>query len=101
MSTSSLVARTHQRSPVKFTGNFTPKQQASVLAVTDVILRGRGDFARQIGSRLELTDVSACERPEDGKMHAEVVFEIDMNEGTCRCPTFPYSRYSLVATCWC
>ncbi|KAM5544043.1 hypothetical protein V8D89_002229 [Ganoderma adspersum] len=80
MSPPTLVARTNQPSPVKFTRNFTPHQHARVLRVTDLILRGRGDFAKQIGSRLELTDVSAYERPEDGKMHAEVAFEIDMGE---------------------
>ncbi len=99
MSTSSLVTRTIQCSPVKFTGHFTPKQHASVLTVMDMILRGRGDFARQIGSWLELTNVSAYEWPEDGKMHVEVVLKIDMNEGKCQCPIFPYIRYSLVAMC--
>lgn len=84
MSPPTLVARTNQPSPVKFTDNFTPQQHAHVLHVTDLILRGRGDFAKQIGSRLELTDVSAYERPEDGKMHAEVAFEIDMDEGKLR-----------------
>ena len=71
-------------------GHFTPKQQADVLAATDLILRGRGDFARQIAERLELTDVSAYERPEDGKTHVEVVFEIDMDEGTCPIPLEAY-----------
>ncbi|KAI1786935.1 HotDog domain-containing protein [Ganoderma leucocontextum] len=80
MSPSSSVTRTGQQSPVKFTGNFTPEQQARVLWVTDAILRGRSDFAKTTGSRLELSEVSAYERPEDGKMHAEVVFEIDMDE---------------------
>ena len=86
----SLVPRSNQQSPVKFTGDFTPKQQADVLAATDLILRGRGDFARQIAERLELTEVSAYERPEDGKTHVEVVFEIDMDEGTCPIPLEAY-----------
>ncbi|PIL28315.1 hypothetical protein GSI_09604 [Ganoderma sinense ZZ0214-1] len=81
MSSSTLpVARPNQPSPVTFLGNFTLEQQARVLEITDIILRGRGDFAKEIGSRLELTTVEAYERSEDGRMHAEVVFEIDMDE---------------------
>ena len=78
-----LVSRPNQQSPVRFTGDFTPKQQADVLVATDLILCGRGDFARQVAEHLELTEVSAYKRPEDEKMHVEVVFEIDMDEGTC------------------
>ena len=82
MSSPTLVARTNQPSPVKFMENFTPHQHACILHITDLILRGRGDLVKQIGFRLELTDVSAYEQPEDGKVHAEVAFEIDMDEGT-------------------
>ncbi|PIL28311.1 hypothetical protein GSI_09600 [Ganoderma sinense ZZ0214-1] len=80
MSPPTLVARPNQPSPVTFSGNFTPEQQARVLEITDIILRGRGDFAKGVGSRLELTRVEAYERPEDGRLHAEVAFEIDMDE---------------------
>nr|VWO95263.1 Cytochrome P450 monooxygenase AKT7 (EC (AK-toxin biosynthesis protein 7) [Ganoderma boninense] len=81
MSPPTPPARANQPSPVKFTGSLTPEQRARVLKLTDLILRGRGSFAKGIGSRLELVDVSVYERHEDGKMHAEVAFEIDVDEG--------------------
>nr|VWP01379.1 Uncharacterized protein [Ganoderma boninense] len=87
MSPPALVTWTDQPSPVKFAGmSFTPAQQARVLMLADLILRGshgdigRGGFAREVGSRIELVDVAVCERPEDGKMHAEVACEIDVHE---------------------
>ena len=65
-----------------FTGSGPNEKDRQVLVdFADVILRGPGEFAKPTGSRLELTEVLVYERPEDGKMHAEVVFEIDMAEG--------------------
>ncbi|EJF66366.1 hypothetical protein BD309DRAFT_871870 [Dichomitus squalens] len=79
MPSDSLVHREGQ-SPVKFSGDLTPQQQAGIVKFADVILRGPGDFAKAVGSCLELTEVSISPRPEDGKLHAAVVFEIDVLE---------------------
>ncbi|TBU53418.1 hypothetical protein BD310DRAFT_981147 [Dichomitus squalens] len=89
MPSDSLVHREGQ-SPVKFSGDLTPQQQAGIVKFADVILRGPGDFAKAVGSCLELTEVSISPRPEDGKLHAAVVFEIDVLEGV--------SLQSLAAT---
>ena len=80
MRSDTLVSREGQV-PVKFSGDLTPQQRATIVKFADAILRGRGDFAKAIGSRLELTEVSVGPRPEDGKLHAVVVFEIDVSEG--------------------
>ena len=56
--------------------NLSPEQRESIVEYADLILRGPGEFAKSVGSRLELTKVVVGERSEDGKMHAEVVFEI-------------------------
>ncbi|RPD71401.1 hypothetical protein L226DRAFT_491521 [Lentinus tigrinus ALCF2SS1-7] len=66
--------------PTRFSDSLTSDQRKQIVDFADVILRGPGQFAKPTGSRLELTDVLVYERPEDGKMHAEVVFEIDMAE---------------------
>ncbi|KAI0690931.1 hypothetical protein C8T65DRAFT_671071 [Cerioporus squamosus] len=68
------------RPTTRFSDNLNSKQREDIVDFADTILRGPGEFAKPTGSRLELCEVSAYERPEDGKMHAEVVFEIDMAE---------------------
>ncbi|RDX49766.1 hypothetical protein K466DRAFT_542333 [Polyporus arcularius HHB13444] len=68
------------RSTTRFSDNLTSKQREEIVDFAEIILRGRGEFAKPTGSRLELCEVLTYERPEDGKMHAEVVFEIDMAE---------------------
>ena len=69
------------RPPTRFSDRLTSEHRKQIVDFADVILRGPGEFAKPTGSRLELTEVLVYERPEDGKMHAEVVFEIDMAEG--------------------
>ncbi|KAI0748769.1 hypothetical protein C8Q80DRAFT_1173548 [Daedaleopsis nitida] len=60
-----------------FSDSLSVQQRKAIQDYTEVILRGSGEFAKSVGSRLELREVSVFERPEDGKLHAEVVFELD------------------------
>ena len=53
-----------------------------------------------MASRLELCDVSAYERPEDGKVHTELVFEIDMAEGVSVSSFRKRSKHSEPGPSW-
>ena len=64
-----------------YSDNLSLEQRESIVEYADLILRGPGEFAKSVGSRLELTKVVVGERYEDGKMHAEVVFEIATDIG--------------------
>ncbi|KAI0747405.1 hypothetical protein C8Q74DRAFT_1312527 [Fomes fomentarius] len=64
-------------SSTRWSDNISTEQRESIINYAKFILRGPGEFAKPVGSRLELTEVSAYERAEDGRLHADVVFEID------------------------
>ncbi|OJT14950.1 hypothetical protein TRAPUB_8520 [Trametes pubescens] len=70
-------------SAVRFEGDLSPKQRSSILKFADIILRGKGLFAKSTGSRLEITEVSLYEREEDKKTQVRMVFELDVDQGTC------------------
>ncbi|KAI0636375.1 HotDog domain-containing protein [Trametes polyzona] len=67
---------------VRFGGSteLSPKQREAIVKFADVILRGRGQFAKPTGSRLQMTEVTVYEREEDGKTQVRMVFEIDVGE---------------------
>ncbi|OJT09689.1 hypothetical protein TRAPUB_13829 [Trametes pubescens] len=67
-------------SAVRFEGDLTPKQRSAILKFADIILRGKGLFAKSTGSRLEITEVSLYEREEDKKTQVRMVFELDIDE---------------------
>ena len=69
-------------SSTRWSPNISTEQRESIVDYAKLILQGPGEFAKTVGSRLELTEVSAYERAEDGKLHADVVFEIDTAPGT-------------------
>ncbi|KAI0697290.1 HotDog domain-containing protein [Cerioporus squamosus] len=65
---------------VRFSSNLTPQHRAAILDFEDLVMRRGPRFGRATTSRLELREVDVYERPEDQKLHARVVFEIDMAE---------------------
>ncbi len=69
-------------SSTRWSDNISTEQRESIINYAKLILHGPGEFAKPVGSRLELTEVSAYERAEDGRLHADVVFEIDTALGT-------------------
>lgn len=84
-------------SAVRFEGDLSPKQRSSILKFADIILRGKGLYAKSTGSRLEITEVSVYEREEDKKTQVRMVFELDVDEGTCSASDrgSPYSNLTL------
>ncbi|TFK91056.1 hypothetical protein K466DRAFT_583128 [Polyporus arcularius HHB13444] len=67
-------------SDVRFSSNLSPQQRAAILDFEDRVMRRDPRFGKETTSRLELREVDVYERREDKKMHARVVFEIDMAE---------------------
>ena len=67
---------------IVFSENLSPEQRQAVANFATMILRQRADaFAYTTGRRLVLTEVDVRAREEDGKMHANVLFEVDVGPG--------------------
>ncbi|EIW51889.1 uncharacterized protein TRAVEDRAFT_157075 [Trametes versicolor FP-101664 SS1] len=71
-----------QRDPsaVRFEGDLSHTQRSSILKFANIILRGKGLYAKSTGSRLEITEVSFYEREEDKKPQVRMIFELDVDE---------------------
>lgn len=66
---------------VRFSDNLSDEQRTSIVDFEEMLMRGSRKFGRQTTARLELQEVDVFERLEDGKTHARVVFEVDVDEG--------------------
>ena len=67
---------------IVFSENFSPEQRQAVANFATLILRQRADaFAYTTGRRLVLPEVDVRAREEYGKMHANVLIEVDVGPG--------------------